>query len=457
MTHVRPDRWADLAAGKASARQAEVWEAHAAGCERCRLARERVLGARRAMADVSAAPPPRAGWDLLGARLYWTVSSENRRRQREDAGRARAWWQVALPPFAVAFGLGICTLAVWGVLRREPLATPHFAIASPPVMAIPFTLIDAPRPVQASVTLVEGEAPLGTAIAAGARLESKEGRLGVKLGARSALVLGPETSVSVVRLDEREIDVVLERGAVMFEVEPRLPGQSFRVRAAGRTVEVRGTAFRVGLDGQTLDVGVVHGRVVVDGRDEVNQGERLAGTRQRALEASAGEEIAAWTRLAVAPEGATSELQVHGARAIRIDGLAVTTTGGSLRLVTNAGRHLVEWADGKRWVTLEPGQKAEIRSGTGRSERPEQVDAQLRAHRERLAECAARVQRQSPGTHGKLVVEIGIHVGGEVDFVAPLSTPDGDPDFEECVIDVVRTHFSFPAGSRATVQKTIAF
>jgi ferric-dicitrate binding protein FerR (iron transport regulator) len=461
VSHVRPDRWADVAAGKASPAQIAAWDAHTEGCQRCRIARERVLGARRAMADVAQAPPPRTGWDLLGARLYWTVSSENRRKQREEAGRARTWWRVALPPFAATLGLGVCTLAVWGVLRRQPLVAPHFDLGVAPVVAIPFTLVDAPRAIAATVTVVEGDAPLGAPIAAGARLDSGAGRLGVQIGARSGLVLEKGTVLTVVRLDERSVELELTQGAALLEVEPRLPGQTFRVRAAGRTVEVRGTAFRVGLESGALDVGVAHGRVVVDESEEVAAGNRLHGDRQRALEAPASSEIVAWTRLAITPEGATSELHVKtaGARPIRVDGHALTTTGSSLRLRTNAGRHLVEWAEGKRWVTLEPGESAEVRSGGGpsTSERPSQVDGQLRAHRDRIAECAARAQRHSPGAHGKLVIEIGVHVGGEVDFVAPLSTPDADPEFEQCVIDVVRTHFSFPVGSRATVQKTIAF
>jgi FecR protein len=459
MSHVAPHRWADLAAGKLPARVAASIQAHADGCSRCAGARERVLGARLAMKAVGEAAAPRAGWDLLGARLYWTVSSEKRRRQREDVERTRAWWKIALPPFAVVFGLGLCALAAWGVLRREALP-PMVAFVPPPVpaAAIPFTLVDGPRALAGTVTLREDEGELGVPVGAGARLEAGRGRLGVQIGLRSAFVLEPGSVLTIVRLDEREVDLLLETGAVALEVEPRLPGQSFRVRGAGHTAEVRGTAFRVGVGGDRFEVGVAHGLVVVDGAAEVGAGGRLDG---KPLDARASEALLAWTRLAIPAGDATGELhiQTRSAAVLRLDGLALGAAGGWLRVRTNAGRHLVEIGDKKRWITVEAGGRAEVRAepAPSRSERPSQVDAQMRMHRERFAACAARAQRRSPEARGEVVVEIGIHVGGELDFVAPLSTPDSDPAFEQCVINVVRTHFSFPAGSRATVQKTIAF
>jgi len=141
--------------------------------------------------------------------------------------------------------------------------------------------------------------------------------------------------------------------------------------------------------------------------------------------------------------------------AVTVDGRPVGA--GSFLLRALPGRHLVEAGALARWIDVEVGATAVAAFGDrSRSERPGQVDDQLLTHRVAVGNCAVGLRNKDPGFTGEITVEVGINTDGSVDFVAPVrSFPDSG--VESCVLDVIRDRFTFPVGTKATVQKVIRF
>ena len=60
------------------------------------------------------------------------------------------------------------------------------------------------------------------------------------------------------------------------------------------------------------------------------------------------------------------------------------------------------------------------------------------------------------GWSGELRVELGVNADGSIDFVT-LVRPSTNPEVDRCLLDLIRDHFSFPPGTKATVQKVIHY
>jgi hypothetical protein len=368
----------------------------------------------------------------------------------------------------------------------SPERIPLVAVATKPPRVIELTVNPPIRPAPIPplvglVTFLQGDVRLagkpieaGAEIVAGARLQTGEGRLAVQFGERSAFAIGPLTTMELRSFDGRNIVLAVE-GTVDLDVEKRDETQRLRVLAGERSVEVRGTAFRVGNDAGALEVLVARGRVaVIEGgaQVEVPAGSRLslaaanhlAGVAPRALIAPAVTAspralvripmVPNWTDIA-SLRSHTSMLAVVGPprAAVRVDGVEMGK--GTFLLRTQPGRHLVQGPQGGHWIEVEAGTPATAAViGRSESERPGQVDAELRLNRRKLADCSERLRKAEPGFAGSMQVEIGIEADGSVRFVAPVAGFE-DPDVESCVLDLIRTQFLFPAGSNATVQKVI--
>lgn len=339
------------------------------------------------------------------------------------------------------------------------------------------------RPLEGIVTFVAGTATLeggpltlDTPVTEGATLVTATGRLGVQFGERAGFVLEPHSSLELVSFNEAAVELRIV-GAVTVDVTKRRPDQRLAVLAGRRTVDVRGTHFRVANRDGLLDVAVARGRVaVVEGGAavEIPAGERLAlalGDRVGSLlprhmstmetaeladvmrvPVVAGWTGAASTRLATA----VLDVAARGQTRVRVDGVGVG--GGSIRIRTIAGRHLVEVGVLSSWVEVDAGGTArtELPVSEPRSERPLQVDLQLEEHRREFAICGSHVRKADPTFEGEIEVEIGINADGTIDSVSPVS---GLPDreIEACILNVLRNDLSFPRGSRHTVVKKISF
>jgi hypothetical protein len=264
-------------------------------------------------------------------------------------------------------------------------------------------------------------------------------------------------------------------GAIGLEVTHRAPGQTFTVVSGGRRVEVRGTLFRVASGQGGLEVAVTRGRVaVIDGVEhiEVPAGSSLAlplaaglaGYRPRLM--TDPETVAMAERLRVSmikafPDAAqarreSSLLKVTAPPrvAVQVDGVPVGE--GALLLRLSPGRHLVAAGGVERWVELELGAVVEQPVlGTRKvSERAAQVNAEAESYRSYFETCANRARSVDPAFKAEMTVEIDINADGSIGAVQAVKGI-ADHDTEDCVVTVIRDHFSFPAGASDTIRKKI--
>lgn len=467
MRHPRPPRFADALAGKLAPREHAALEAHVATCARCARVRDRVRAARLALKKIGETIPPTSGWDL--PRLHTTPARPRR----------RLWRLLPIPILACAAVALIFTLRP----SPQPAARAPVAVAPAPAPAPASPAPPAPFALGNVVTFLQGDVLLGAAkatpdssLSAGSVLETRRGRVAVQFGAHSGLVLEPQSKLEVVSFDSREI-VLSVSGAVDVELESRLPGQRFALLAGERTVEVRGTVFRVAHHGGELDVAVQRGRVaVIEGGAQVtvDAGARLALGRGVAVgtllpepllaEASKALAdsmrvpiVAGWTTAGAAALRTSSPvLSVSAAPSARVRVDGVEAGSGSFLLRAPPGRHLVESGAAARWIDVDAGAASVTLADAARSERPGQVDAQLRVHRSDVGFCSDSERKEAPGFEGRVEVEIGIGADGAVNFVAPVRA-SATPQVDACIQDLIRDRFTFPRGTQATVRKVINF
>ena len=310
----------------------------------------------------------------------------------------------------------------------------------------------------------------------GAKLETREGRVGVQFGERTGFVLEPRSQLELVSFDDTAVELRVE-GALSVELTKRQATQRLAVLAGSRVVEVRGTHFRVAQQGGALDVAVARGRVaVIEANDsvEVPAGKRLTlafgqsvgSLLPHSLSGMDSEELAeamrvplvpGWTDAATARAGfAVVDVSARPGTRVKIDGMSVGA--GTLRVRTVPGRHLVETGAVARWIELDAGSQArrELPVDNPRSERPAQLDGELQKFSRLIESCGNRVRKYDPTFEGDVEVEIGINADGTVDSVSPVvGLPDRD--IEACVLDVLRNGLTFPRGSRHVVVKKISF
>ncbi|MBI4510640.1 MAG: FecR domain-containing protein [Deltaproteobacteria bacterium] len=487
-----PERWADLMQGHLGPEEQASLEAHAETCEKCREERSRVYAVTRTLYELGEAPPPELSWEPLGIRIGWSVSSETRRRVREQE-RQRGWarWRV---PVVLASGTLVAALSgvlLWREVRPHGTPGIDHAVAVPVAADVrpSSSRMDEPEPVPTAkplegiITLLAGAVHLdhdaiaiASGIKAGARIVTEEGRVAVQFGNRSGFLVDSGTTVELLQFDESAVELRV-RGSVSAELVKRQPHQRFVVRAGSRFVEVRGTAFRVTEQYGALDVAVTRGRVTVsddDGSVEVPAGSRIAlapGVRvagvtpRRMMNVDAKELVDSvhvpllptWTS-ANEMRGSTAVLKVSAKPRVRVRVDGVQAGTGDLYLRKSPGRHLIEAGGLSRWVEAEAGGSTvtALAEERARSERPRQLDAQLSVVQRAIASCVGRVRKVDPLFSGEIVAEIGINADGTVGFVTAIQgTPERD--VESCVLSVLRDGLTFPPGTKSTVRKRIRF
>lgn len=487
--HVAPERWADLAAGRVSDAERAALEAHAAACEPCRGARGRVEQARRAMDAIADGPVPALNWETLGARIHWSVSSDLRRREREQEGRA-GWTRRLFPLSLGGAVVAAAAAGVWYlVLRTEPTAPkPELVHRDPVQEVIKDDLKPAPEPAPAAaplegvVILAQGKvavdgapASLDAPLRAGSRIVAEDdGRIAVQFGDRSGFVVEPGTTVELVAFDAEAVELRVA-GAITCEVTKRDPGQRFAVVAGGRRVEVRGTVFRVAQRGDELDVTVTRGRVAVieaDAEVEVPAGQRLAlpvaarlaGRAPRAFTPAEEKQLAdrmrvpmlpAWQDPAAARAG-SSIVSIAAAGGVRVSLDGVALGAGSVVVRTAPGRHLVEVGGRKKWVEVGAGARADaaVAPPRGGGERAAQFQRNVTSYRQRLEGCAKGMRSVDAEWRGEMVIEIEIGADGSVRSVVATRGLKSR-ETENCILDVIRDHFTFPPGTPETISQPI--
>jgi ferric-dicitrate binding protein FerR (iron transport regulator) len=503
--HVAPHRWADLARGELGGADERRMLAHAAACDRCARARDRVAGAVGAFEELGAAQAPELGWDTIRARVYWATSSDRREQARtaERAAIRRRRWRVVAVPAAAA----VAAAAVAGVLiarsgDRPVRPAPRVAhAAAPPVAPVvhpPAALLTGVVTLAAGEVTVDGVAAPGAVLAhplmVGSKVETGDGRLAVQFGDGSVFSVGPRSTLALRRFDGGTVELAID-GEVAIEVARRAPGQRFAVVAGGRTVEVRGTAFRVVRRDGALAVACGHGLVAVedDSGDllvpagqgvTVGDDDVLAGRTARPLEPAAlarlmtqvRPRLPVWTEpAALYRTSAPIAIAAPRGHAVRVDGVVVGT--GALTLRVMSGRHLVE-AEAARgrfvggaWVEARPGHAAAADVGPAAAEpgrpcaphtpnhsearRARRADLEHGLDRARVNNCIRALAKQglAGGTHIEL--DLGVTAGGAIRF---LNVGDTDlPDsMASCIRDAAAA-VRFPAGAAATFHERLSF
>ncbi|HUQ03252.1 MAG TPA: FecR domain-containing protein [Kofleriaceae bacterium] len=506
--HVAPHRLADLAAGRLEGRDAARVRVHLDGCEACRGAWDRVRASRGSFAEIAGAPPPELKWDRMRAQVYWSMGSGS----FPAVAPPRARWPWLAVPLVAATAAALAVWAPWQSSGRSPSPVPG-SLAAPAkhdttgggaqIAPAPIPVELAPTPLLAVITLIEGDASLvrgpgaaeladadaigATAIAAGARLSTAEGRVAVQLGAASVATLGNRSSLALGRLDEAGIELVVD-GQVDIEVAKRAPDQRFTVLAGGRVVEVRGTAFRVVHRDGEVAVSCEHGRVAVSSGDttvEVGAGQELAladadpllGRAPRplgdadlaALKASRVESLPGWTDpTTVLRTTRPFAVVAPRSRAVRVDGEIVGS--GAIWMRVAPGRHEVaaETAPGRfspdRWVTVDEAVakplllaegKKDPTAGTssGRSARKTELERAI--DRSRIRACVRKIESQGLLADTFVELEIGVDANGAMRFLNIGST-DLPPGAASCIRDTVSAS-RLGTGAAATWRHRINF
>jgi hypothetical protein len=504
--HIAPHRWAELELGKVTPAERARMDQHAASCSRCARARDRITASRASFPTIASAPGPELRWDHIGARIYWSVSSERRAKERTGETLAlprqrpaRRWWIAA--PVAAA----LAAASWFGYARLtadEPRhAAPAIAV-TPDREPVPVELVEIPpAPLTGVVTLAQGAVDIDGvtattelfdhAVVARSVIHTAAGRASIQFGDGSAFAVGPETTLTVRRFDATGVELVVD-GEVAVEVTHRAANQRFAVLAGDRVVEVRGTAFRVERqDGRTTvscqhgvvavstaetSVDVVGGRwlSVADGEPLLAQAVTpLDATRLNALMTAAPHQLPAWAD-ASALGHTTRPLSVAArvGRSVRVDGEVVGA--GPLALRVMSGRHLVEaerapgrWAPGE-WVDaqetrIEPGHAIDQAKTAVEAAPPTSRAAitarrhQLRAglDRDQLRGCVRALEKQGFVAGSYIVLELGVDASGAVQWlnVGDTNLPTAAA---ACVRDVA-AQVSFPRGGTASLTERVEF
>lgn len=476
--HVAPELWAELAAGRLDGERAML-EAAAASCPRCAADRAKVEAARTTMRAITDAGAPSMPWDSIGTRLGWALAADERARSARATTRRSVLWA------SLAAGLAAAAVVTVVVTRRPapPVAAPAPPPPTPTEPALAAVVPAAPSPISGLVTIVERDATraatldgapltLASRVVAGSTLVTTHGRVAVQLGPRDGFVVAANTHVRAVALDDQNVELALEAGALDLELVHRSSTQRFAVVAGTRRVEVRGTAFHVERDATHVVVSCTRGRVaVIDGEAtvEVPAGTilrlpatpGLAGAQPVPLEALAldVEEVPLLRGFTTSDDVAASTggLEITAPRGVlRLDGHLAGMAPIALRV--DPGRHLVEVGGISRWLEVDAGATASaaLVGAPPKSERPTQLDAALGKVNGALESCARAPRKVDPTFAGELEVEIGIRADGALDYVTPVRGI-GDRDVEACVLDALRDRLTLPAGSAGRVRKTIKF
>jgi ferric-dicitrate binding protein FerR (iron transport regulator) len=214
--------------------------------------RERLLRQVFARAKPRPQPPPGDTEDVRRVVLAEWEQMTGRRAWRKRAG------------FAAAAAVALVAVLTYRGSGPESIA--------------PAPLVASVEQVQGVVTTTDGaRLSSGSGLLAGARLETGDAQLALRLTTGGSLRIAPRSRVVLSNGDEAE----LLAGAIYFDSEAQRANDFVVATQLGRIRDV-GTQFLVQLDNEQLDVGVREGRISLmrgDAVDSAEPGERLVATQ----------------------------------------------------------------------------------------------------------------------------------------------------------------------------------
>lgn len=495
MKHLRAERLAELTAGRLTTRAHEEATAHLQGCQGCRASLARIEAGRLAMAEIKELKSPDLGWDSIGARIYWTTSSEQRAKGRDPSLR----WRRARLGAAVV--VAVAAVSLWTIHEQDKIA--EAPVESPelqaPVAPLVTELVQPAVVLSGLVTFAQGDVRVGgqpldfdQEIAVGAQLSVGEGGLVVQFGEHSAFRLASQSELRVQRFDSQRVELAVV-GAVNVDITRRLPGQEFVVVAGEHEVVVRGTAFRVEYSDGSLGVSCTRGKVVVTRDDDmvpVPAGQAFGvlseGWDAASLQASPMDPaelraldlamympmLPAWSdRRGLAGTTTVLEVSAGATQRVAIDGVNVAE--GSFFLRAMSGRHQVALMDAKGalvdelWVDGAAGRrqsmnvakpvaavKTTLNLRKARSLRRQQMHAALKKG-QRTSRCLAPLVKQGLSDGSFVVFDLGVNTDGSQDYLNVVESNLGSATVA-CLRHAVDAE-SLPRGPAAGFRLRLSF
>jgi len=266
--------WVEEATGRplTSSERALV-ETHLADCRACRLEAEAAAAVR-----LDGTPGPASDLDDLSHRRWVDdVLARAERAGDRPAARAERQQTGSAPIYRIGFFVAAAAVValvagavIWASIEEHGTSPAQEPIASRP----------APTALTGQLLLAAGDVRLDGApatgagrLAAGITANVGQGRTVLDLGTGITLLAEERTEIEIAALDTSSIEVRLERGRVMAEVDPARSGPPFAVATRDGRVVVSGTAFAVEADEERALVSVFRGSVRVE--DGVHEGRKV--------------------------------------------------------------------------------------------------------------------------------------------------------------------------------------
>jgi ferric-dicitrate binding protein FerR (iron transport regulator) len=491
--HIAAEQIADLCRGKLTGPKAARVRSHIDSCDRCTQAEKRLAAGLVSMADIADTAVPDLGWDHIGARVYWSTSSERRAKERGPTSRRILW--VAGSAGVVAMAGAALLIVASGRLGDSASLDTQISLPAPAALELASTKAPTTKPEPIPGAIVFAQGPVETAggglqleapVHAGTEYRTGAGRLVVQFGESSAFRVAPNSKLVIERLDSKRIALRID-GRVEVDSTRRLPGQEFVVIAGKHEVQVRGTAFRVDYNEGDLGVQCIRGKVVVtDGGHGVHvpAGQRFeilrdalgdAALRALPINGPALEALGQAMEMPMlatwdpkwALNASTAFLEVAGSpgQSIAVDGSFVAE--GAFALRTSIGPHEVALVDrdggvgqSRPWSAI-AGQRtlASLPTPTrpalaGRAERKRQLLTAM-SNSKRAHQCLAKLAKQGLLSGAYLVLEVGVNADGSQHHLNLLDS-NLSPSIQSCLRDVVDAE-QLPEGSAASFRFRLSY
>jgi ferric-dicitrate binding protein FerR (iron transport regulator) len=246
-------------------------EKHLGTCQVCREALASMRAYDALAKDVRAEPVPELDW----AKMELALEREARAQAQANAEAVRAQTRGAMGPWVGAVALAAAALLAFWVTRepeRTELTLPEI-VQQPEQVLAARAAERAAEPATGEVTAVavaavgirEGAQVAlepGTPVTEGMELHTEvAGRIDARLGAETGIVVAESSRVSVARLRNEQVELVLAGGTVASQVQSRGEHGTYAIEAGPYRMVVRGTRFAVTREGAevavTVDEGIV--------------------------------------------------------------------------------------------------------------------------------------------------------------------------------------------------------
>jgi FecR protein/PEGA domain/Tetratricopeptide repeat len=251
---------AETAGQRPSSREAKLVTVHLEQCETCRVEAEALTLFRK---DESSQPAPQLD-DLAKRRwidqtLNLASTREFTRADRAESGVSKShnnstWIFVTAATVLLTVGIS------WFVFHQSPSDTESNRVPVTASIARHGRLLLA----SGEITINGRDTAFGTSIESRNNITTGSGRAILDLSTGVTVLLAEQTSVSVEQLDTNAMELRINSGRVVTQVNPLRKGPPFYIATPAGRVRVTGTAFAVDVKHQSVSVDVFRGSVMLE-------------------------------------------------------------------------------------------------------------------------------------------------------------------------------------------------